>query len=481
MSSNLNNIDGNDTKKHVSVVICGHVDSGKSSLCGSLLYKLGGINDREMKKLEDEADRLGKSSFAYAFYMDKQVEERARGITITCATKEFFTPSKHYTIIDAPGHRDFIKNMISGASQADVALLLVPADGNFIAAIQKGDHKAGEVEGQTRQHALLINLLGVKQLIVGINKMDASIAGYSEKRYNEVKDEIVSMLTRVGWKKDFIKKSIPIIPMSGLKSENILKESDKMSWWKGVDLVTQSNKKVHIHTLHDALENFVEIPARPVEKVVRAPISGVYKITGAGDVLTSRVESGTLKPGQEVKFLPTHTSSNPCTGRIFKLEMHHKEVLSAKPGDNVGMNIKGLAKNHMPRVGDIMVPRNDESINICKSMTVQVKVLTHPGELKVGYTPIGFVRTSRTALRMTKINWKIGKDTGNQKIEDPLFIKSNEMAELVFEPEQPFVVETFDQCEGLSRIAILEGATVVMLGKVVKVEHELGKGVKVVS
>ena len=167
-------------KEHLSIVICGHVDSGKSTTTGRLLFELGGIPEREVEKLKAEADALGKSSFAFAFYMDRQKEERERGVTISCTTKEFFTDKWHYTIIDAPGHRDFIKNMISGAAQADVALLMVPADGNFTTAIQKGNHKAGEVQGQTRQHARLLNLLGVKQLIVGVNKMDCDTAGYKK-------------------------------------------------------------------------------------------------------------------------------------------------------------------------------------------------------------------------------------------------------------------------------------------------------------
>merc|ERR1712087_1102256 len=178
------------------------------------------------EKLKQEAERLGKGSFAFAFYMDRQKEERERGVTISCTTKEFFTEKWHYTIIDAPGHRDFIKNMISGAAQADVALLMVPADGNFTTAIQKGNHKAGEVQGQTRQHARLINLLGVKQLIIGCNKMDTDVAGpYKKERYDEVGGEMKNMLIKVGWKKPFIEKSTPVLPLSGWMGDNLNKKS----------------------------------------------------------------------------------------------------------------------------------------------------------------------------------------------------------------------------------------------------------------
>jgi elongation factor 1-alpha len=458
-------------KQHVSIVVCGHVDAGKSTTTGRLIFELGGIDERAMQKLKDEAKVLGKESFAFAFYMDKSKEERARGVTIACTTKEFYTPSYHYTIVDAPGHRDFIKNMISGASQADVCLLMVPSDGNFTAAIARGNHKAGEVQGQTRQHARLINLLGVKQLIVGINKMDCDLAGYKQERYNEIKDEMASMLVKVGWKKEFVKNCVPFMPISGWMGDNLLKKSDKMAWWKGADVKSQK-KPVHVDTLLDCLENMVKPPKRALKKALRMPVSGVYKIKGVGDVITGRVEQGKVSPGEETIFLPTHSSSKPCKGKIFSVEMHHKTVDFAGPGDNVGLNVKNLDKINMPRVGDVMVLSTDTSIKACKNFTAQVQVLDHPGELKVGYSPIAFIRTGRSASRIAKLNWKIGKETGGQKAEDPVSLKANEMAEVVFEPQQPFVCEAFSECEGLGRVAILEGASVVMLGKCVAVEFK---------
>jgi elongation factor 1-alpha len=460
-----------EEKIHLSIVVCGHVDAGKSTTTGRLIFELGGIPEREMQKLKDEAKVLGKASFAFAFYMDKSKEERARGVTIACTTKEFFTPSYHYTIVDAPGHRDFIKNMISGASQADACLLMVPADGNFTAAIARGNHKLGEVQGQTRQHARLINLLGVKQLIVGINKMDCDTAKYSQDRYNEIKEEMASMLVKVGWKKEFVKNCVPFMPISGWMGDNLLTKSDKMGWWKGADVKSQK-KPVHVDTLLDCLENMVKPPKRALKKPLRMPVSGVYKIKGVGDVITGRVEQGKVSPGEETIFLPTHSSSKPCKGKIFSVEMHHKTVDFAGPGDNVGLNVKNLDKINMPRVGDVMVVASDTSIKACKSFTAQVQVLDHPGELKVGYSPIAFIRTGRSAARIAKLNWKIGKETGGQKAEGPASLKANEMAEVVFEPQQPFVCEAFDKCEGLGRVAILEGASVVMLGKCVAVEFK---------
>merc|ERR1712193_58300 len=260
-----------------------------------------------------------------------------RGVTIACTTKEFFTDKRHYTIIDAPGHRDFIKNMITGASQADVAMIMVPCDGNFTTAIAKGNHKAGEIQGQTRQHSRLINLLGVKQIVCGCNKMDCDTAGYKQARYEEVSNEMKSMLVKVGWKKDMVEKNVPFLP-----------------------------------------------------------ISGIYKIKGVGDVLAGRVEQGLVKPGEEVIFLPTHTASNPCTGKVFTVEMPPQRAEQAKPGDNVGLNIKGLDKQNMPRGGDVMVYKKDTTLGQTKEFDAQIQVLDIPNEIKVGYSPIGFVRCGRS-------------------------------------------------------------------------------------
>jgi len=423
-----------------------------------------------MQKLKEEAEKIGKGSFAFAFYMDTQKDERERGVTIKCTTKEFFTDNYHYSVIDAPGHRDFIKNMISGAAQADVGVLMVPADGNFVVAIQKGDHKAGEVQGQTRQHARLINLLGVKQLVCCVNKMDAEpAAGYKKDRYDEISSEMKLMLVKVGWPKQFVEKRVPIIPISGWMGDNLLEKSTNMGWWDGQKVKISKEKGCHVTTLKDALDNFVQPAKRDPEKPMRLPLSGVYKIKGVGDVLTGRVEQGSVKPGEEVVFLPTHTAANACTGKVFTVEMHHKRIESGLSGDNIGMNVKALNKDNMPRVGDVMIYKKDDSISQSNNFTAQVQVLDIPGEIKCGYSPIGHVRCGRAACRLVKLNWKMGKETGGEKAECPTALKTNDAAEGVFVPQQPMVVDTFENCDGLSRVAFMDGNSAVMLGKVVAV------------
>ena len=450
-------------KQHLSLVVCGHVDAGKSTTTGHLIFQLGGISEREMEKLQAEADAVGKSSFAFAFYMDKGKEERARGVTIDCATKEFFTDSYHYTIVDAPGHRDYIKNMISGAGCADVGLLLVPAEaGGFEKAIAKGNHKTGEVQGQTRQHSRLLNLLGVNQLIVGINKMDS--CNWSETRFNEISDEIKKMITSAGYKAS----RVPIIPFSGFHGENLINQTDKMPWYKGWEVPVSKTEKVSGVTLYDALEKMARPPKRNTAGPVRVPVNGVYKIKGVGDIITGRVEQGILRVGDQVAVCPREITG----AKIFSIEMHHKSWPQANPGDNVGLSIKGLEKKNMPKVGDIIYLEKEPQLRAVKRFTAQVMVQEHPGQLKEGFSPVVHVRTAKGACRMSAINWKVSKKTGGEKVSSPAFLEKNEQAEIVFEPKQKMYVESYKTCPGLGRIAVMDSNNLVMLGKVTECEYE---------
>jgi elongation factor 1-alpha len=449
-----------ESKIHLGVVIVGHVDAGKSTTTGHLLFKLGTMDERTKAKLKAEAEVLGKGSFSFAFFLDKQKEERVRGVTISCTTKEFFTEKYHYTIIDAPGHRDFIKNMISGASQADIAVLMVPADGNFEASIAKGDHKTGEIQGQTRQHSRLINLLGIKQVIVGINKMDAK--GYSEERYNEIKAEVTLMIKAAGYNP----KNVPFIPMSGFNGENLCEPSTNMPWFGGWSAKVGDEKVTGI-TLLDALNNFVVAPVRATGGPVRMPVSGIFKINGIGDIVTGRIESGLLRPGDVALF-----TGSTATGKVFSIEMHHKNVLEAGPGDNVGVNVKFAKGSLLPKPGDCMYIVNDPKDTSetrprkVLSYRAMVMIQDHPGQLKPGFSPSVHVRTGRAACRMTEIHWRKGKKTNKQKIENPPYVESGDMAEVTFEPQQSLYLEPYSRCEGLGRVAAMDSNSLIMLGRV---------------
>jgi len=464
-----------EDKQHIGIVICGHVDAGKSTTTGHLLFELGGLGERELEKLREEARINNKVGFEFAYFMDRQKDERERGVTIACTTKEFFTDNYHYTIIDAPGHRDFIKNMISGASQADVALLLVPAAG-YEETIAKPDRKAGVIEGQTRQHARILNLLGVEQLIVGVNKMDAKGVDYSEVRFNEIRDNTRHMLEKIGWKKKI--PEIPIIPMSGWRGSNLTKPgTDVMPWWKGFE-ITKGKKKITGITLVDALTNVVSLPKRDTEGSFHMPVSGCYGIKGVGDVITGRIEQGTLKPGDEVKFAP-----GGQIGKIFTIEMHHKNQPEARPGDNVGINVKNLPKekNAKPRPGDVMFIKSQGAPVSTTKFQAMVTVQEHPGKLRAsktdgskvtgGFTPSLHVRTSKAPCRMNRILWKMGKSTGKQKAENPEFVESGDAALVEFVPQTPMIVDKFENCPGLGRVAVMDSNSLVMMGKIVEVEQ----------
>ena len=449
-------------KSHISLVVCGHVDAGKSTTTGHLIFKLGGISERDMQKLQAEADQQGKSSFAFAYFMDKDKAERERGVTINCTTKEFYTDSYHYTIVDAPGHRDYVKNMITGAGCADVALLLVPAEaGGFETAVARGDHSTGEVQGQTRQHARLLGLLGIEKLIVGVNKMDS--CDWSEQRFNEIKEEMTKMIQQAGFKP----KQVPFIPYSGFAGENLVAPTDKMPWYKGWKSNVSKDEVVEGVTLYDALEKMARPPKRFPDKPLRIPINGIYKIKGVGDVITGRIEQGTLNSGDIVRVAPRGLQNL----KVFSIEMHHKTWPNAVPRDNVGMNIKGLDKANMPKVGDVISIQKEELMAV-ESFVCQVAVQEHPGQLKPGFSPCVHVRTAKSACKMTKINWKMGKKTGNEKLEDPQFLERGETAEIVFEPQQPIYLEDFDSCQGLGRIAVMDSNQLVMLGKTIKVTYK---------
>eukprot|EP00535_Pseudo-nitzschia_heimii_P001359 CAMPEP_0197180632 /NCGR_PEP_ID=MMETSP1423-20130617/5167_1 /TAXON_ID=476441 /ORGANISM="Pseudo-nitzschia heimii, Strain UNC1101" /LENGTH=456 /DNA_ID=CAMNT_0042630739 /DNA_START=89 /DNA_END=1459 /DNA_ORIENTATION=- len=451
-------------KEHLSLVVCGHVDAGKSTTCGHLIFKQGGIGEREMAKLNEIAAEKGKSSFGFAYYLDTCKEERDRGVTIQCNTKEFFTEKYHYTIVDAPGHKDYIKNMITGSATADVGMLLVPAEkGGFEAAIAKADPKLGVDEGQTRQHARLLYLLGVEQIIVGINKMDS--CNWSQDRFNEIKDEFVKMLQLIGYKP----KKVPFIPYSGFNGDNLVDPvcPDKCAWYKGWTANQVPKKKITGYSIVDCLNNFIIPPKRLPDAPLRLPVSNIYNIKGVGQIICGTVEQGTLRPGDQVGFVPSNLKGK----KIFSIEQHKKVLESAGPGNSVGLSIKGIAKDEKVNPGDIIYNEKDGELKPIKSFTALVAVQEHPGVLKPGYCPVVFSRTAKVACKMTKILWKMGKKTGGAKVENPPELSQFENAEIEFEPTAPLFVEPFAKCAALGRFAVMDSNRLKMLGKVSDVVH----------
>jgi len=422
---------------HLNLVIIGHVDAGKSTTTGHLVYKCGGIDQRTIEKFQKEAELIGKGSFAFAWVLDKLKSERDRGITINITLTQFQTKKYHYTIIDAPGHRDFIKNMITGTSQADCAVLVISSQaGEFEAGIAK--------EGQTREHALLAYTLGVKKMIVAINKMDHPSTNYSEKRFNEIMAEAKTFLKSAGYKPD----TIPFVPVSGWTGENLVESSTNMPWYKNKTLIA---------TLDD-----LEAPSRPTDLPLRLPINDVFKISGVGTVPVGRVETGLIKPGMMIYFAPCGQSSECKT-----VEMHHEQLPEAGPGDNVGFNVRNISVKDLKR-GNVASDMNNNPAAQVDNFTAQVIVMNHPGVIAPGYSPVLDCHTAHVACKFDKLLTKIDKRTGKAVEENPANIKNGEAALIELVPTKPMCVETYKEFPPLGRFAVRDMKQTVAVGVIKK-------------
>jgi elongation factor 1-alpha len=428
-------------KLHVNLVVVGHVDAGKSTTTGHLIYKCGGIDKRQIEKFEKEAAEMGKSSFKYAWVLDKLKAERERGITIDIALWKFETKKFNFTIIDAPGHRDFIKNMITGTSQADVAILMI--------ASGVGEFEAGYAKtGQTREHALLAYTLGVKQMIVCCNKMDDKSVKFSQARYKEISEEISKFLKGVGYKVD----TMPIIPISGWTGDNMLEKSPNMTWYKGPCLL-------------EALDN-IKPPKRPIDKALRLPLQDVYKIGGIGTVPVGRVETGILKPAMVVQFAPSF-----ITTEIKSIEMHHEQLEQATPGDNVGFNVKSVSVKDIKR-GYVCGNTKQDPPQVANNFKAQVIVLDHPNQISSGYTPVLDCHTAHIAVKFEKLVYKINKRNGEKLEDNPKFIKSGEAAIVNMIPTKPMCVESFSEYAPLGRFAVRDMRKTVAVGVIKAVQRK---------
>jgi elongation factor 1-alpha len=416
-------------KIHINLVFVGHVDHGKSTTVGRLLYDSGNIDEQTMRKLKELAEQLGKGGFEFAFVMDNLKEERERGVTIDLSHKRFETDKYYFTIIDAPGHRDFIKNMITGASQADAGVLVVSAN--------PGDG----VQAQTKEHVFLSRTLGVEQLIVAVNKMD--MAKFEEKRFEEVKKEVTALVKSVGYKPE----EITFVPVASLYGENIVKKSEKMPWHKG-------------KTLLEAINN-LKVPDKPVDLPLRMPLQDVYNITGIGVVPVGRIETGIMKVGDKIIVVPAREGKG-IRGEIKSIEMHHEQLKQAEPGDNVGFNVRGIAKNDVTR-GDV-VGHESNIPSVATEFTAQIIVLNHPTVVTVGYTPVFHIHTAQVACQIMAIEKKLNPATGEVLEQNPDFIKNGDAAIIKVKPMQPLCIEKQKDIPQMSRFAVRDSGQTVAAG-----------------
>ena len=416
-------------KPHMNLVFIGHVDHGKSTSVGRLMFDSGALPEQELRKLKEKAEALGKGGFEFAFVMDNLKEEQERGVTIDLSHKEFNTPKYYFTIIDAPGHRDFIKNMITGASQADAAVLVVSAN--------PGDG----VQAQTKEHAFLSRTLGVDQIIVAVNKMD--MAKYDQARFEEVKKQVEALLKTVGYKEG----QVQFIPLASFLGDNVAKKSPNMTWWKGP-------------TLLESLDNLKE-PEKPTELPLRLPIQDVYNIKGIGTVPVGKIETGVMKVGDKIIIVPGREGKG-VRGEVKTIEMHHAAVDKAEPGDNIGFNVRGIGVKDVAR-GDVL-GREDNPPTVATEFTAQIVVLNHPTVVTVGYTPVFHIHTAQVACQIIAIEKKINPATGETLQENPDFLKNGEAAIVKIKPVQPMCIETQKENPHMSRFAVRDSGQTVAAG-----------------
>jgi len=418
-------------KPHLNLVFIGHVDHGKSTLVGRILYEVGEVSEQTLKNLRDEAEKTGKATFEFAWVMDSLKEERERGVTIDISHKKFQTQKNYITIIDAPGHRDFVKNMITGTSQADAAVLVVD--------VQNG------VQPQTKEHAFLAKTLGIKQIIIAINKMDA--VNFEEAKYNAAKQDVSNLLKSIGYKPD----EIPFVPTSAYKGDNVKEKSKNTPWYKGSALIAE-------------LDN-LKAPEKPVDKPLRLPVQDVYTITGVGTVPVGRVETGVMKPGDSIIFMPANVK-----GEVKTVEMHHEQLPKAEPGDNIGFNVRGVEKNAVKR-GDVVGHVNNPP-TVAEEFTAQIVVLQHPSAITVGYTPVFHVHTAQVACTLTELVKTIDPKTGAVKQDKPEFLKSGDVAIIKVKPTRSLVIEPAKEFPQLGRFAIRDMGQTVAAGMVIEVKKK---------
>ena len=415
------------TKKNLNVIFVGHVDHGKSTTVGRLLFETGKVSEQELAKLREEAVAKGKVGFEFAFIMDKFKEERERGVTIDLSYRKLVTKKYDITIIDAPGHKDFVKNMITGASQADAGFLVVAA--------------AEGVMPQTQEHAFLMRTMGVSQISVLINKMD--VIKYDEKKFTEVKEELKKLLASAGYNLD----KVQFIPTSAWKGDNITKKSENMKWYNGPTLLEQFD--------------LFEEPKKPIELPLRMPIQDVYEITGIGTVPVGKIETGKMVPGQKVIILPGR-SGRGITGEIKTVEAHHEQLTEALAGDNVGVNIRGIGKKDIAR-GDVICDAAKPA-TIAEEFTARIAVINHPSVIAQGYTPVFHVHTAQVPCQFIELLQKLDPKSGQVLAEKPEFLKNGDVALVRIKPIGNLVLEKSTVNPHMARFAIRDAGRTVAAG-----------------
>ena len=414
-------------KPGMNVVFVGHVDQGKSTTVGRVFYDGGAVSEQEMKKFKEEAEKHGKAGFEFAYVMDNLKEERERGVTINLSYKKLVTKNFEVTIIDAPGHKDFVKNMITGASQADAAFLVVGCEDS--------------VQPQTKEHIWLLRTMGVKHLAVLINKMD--VVEYSEEKFNKTIAEVKDVIKQAGYSPD----TTPFIAASALMGDNIANKSEKMAWYKGPTVLEQIDK--------------FPAPEKPTGLPMRMPIQDVYDITGIGTVPVGKIETGIMKIGQKVIVLPGRSGTG-IEGEVRSIEAHHEQLQEGEAGDNVGINIRGVGKKDMAR-GDVICDAAKPA-PLVEEFEAQVAVINHPTVIAKGYTPVFHVHTAQVPCQFVELIAKLDPASGQVSEEHPDFLKNGDVAIVKIKPIGNLVMESATDNPNMARFAIRDAGVTVAAG-----------------
>lgn len=431
-------------KTLLNLVVIGHVDAGKSTLMGHLLYSLGDVTKRSMHKYEMESKKAGKASFAYAWVLDETGEERERGITMDVGLTRFETDTKLITLMDAPGHKDFIPNMITGASQADVAILVVGSS--------TGEFESGfEAGGQTREHALLVRSLGVTQLIVAVNKLDN--VDWSEARYNHVVGKLKHFLKQAGFKDS----DVVYVPCSGLSGENLVAPCTEpllKQWYNGP-------------TLLNTIDNF-KPPKRELEKPFRFCVSDVYKGMGTGINAIGKLEAGKLHSGDKVVVMPAG-----CQGLVKAFTIHDESVQLACAGDHVTLTLSGLDLMHVG-VGSVLCSPSS-SIKCTTKMKARILVFNIRIPITKGFTVLFHYKTLNEPATIKRLCSVLHKSTGEVLQKKPRCLTKNSNAEVVIHTYRPVCVELYKDYKDLGRFMLRYSGETIAAGVVTEILDKPGK------
>lgn len=408
----------------INLVIIGHKDHGKSTLIGRLLWDSNAIPEQKLQEVEDELKKAGDEGFRFAFLLDTLEEERRGGLTIDIMQTPFKTQKRFYTIIDCPGHKEFIKKMLTGASQADAAVLVVSA-------------KEG-VGDQTRQHAFLAKTLGLDQMIVAINKMDE--VNYDEKKFKEISKELEKVLNILGYENTLM------IPISALKGENVFRKSERMPWYKGLSLI-------------DTLDKTIVPSTSPVDKSLRGCVQDSYELEKT-KIIVCKIETGVLETGKVVIFNPSGEE-----GLVKKIEKFGEELQKAEPGDSVGIIAEGTKKIERGEV--LSYPENPGKM--VKNFAAEIILFSNVGLRKNSVVRIR-CGTAEKRCKVQAILEKIDPTTLTLDAESPTALRDGDVGKVLFSPLEPMCVEKYSEFPPLGRFVIEGKKGTVAAGIIFEVE-----------